>query len=141
MPETLNDAIRRLGAVDATNSNYAIGVVDVILGEAAAVNASDIHLLPSGDGLEMRFRVDGVLQPAGTLPSAVMPNVLARLKVMANLQTYRTDRPHEGRIRGEPGEMEMRVSTFPTVFGEKAVIRLFAGLDRHLMLDDLGFPS
>ena len=58
---------------------------------------------------------------------SVAPNVVARLKVLAELLTYRTDMPQEGRIRGVPGEVEMRVSTFPTLLGEKAVVRLFAG--------------
>jgi hypothetical protein len=66
--------------------------------------------------------------------------VVARLKVLAELLTYRTDVPQEGRIRGGPGDVEMRVSTFPTLFGEKAVVRLFAGPGRFLRPEDLGLP-
>jgi type II secretory ATPase GspE/PulE/Tfp pilus assembly ATPase PilB-like protein len=55
--------------------------------------------------------------------------------------TYRTDIPQEGRIRGSPGEVEMRVSTFPTYFGERTVIRMFGGMDEYQSLDDLGFPE
>ena len=66
---------------------------------------------------------------------------MARLKVLAELLTYRTDVPQEGRIRGAPGEVEMRVSTFPTLFGEKAVVRLFASPGLFLRLDDLGLPA
>ena len=66
---------------------------------------------------------------------------MARLKVLAELLTYRTDVPQEGRIRGAPGNVEMRVSTFPTLFGEKAVVRMFAGPGRFLRLDDLGLPA
>ena len=65
----------------------------------------------------------------------------ARLKVLAELLTYRTDVPQEGRIRGAPGEVEMRLSTFPTLHGEKAVVRLFAGSGRFLRLADLGLPA
>ena len=68
-------------------------------------------------------------------------NVVARLKVLAELLTYRTDVPQEGRIRGTPGEIEMRLSTFPTLYGEKAVVRLFAAPGRFLRLDDLGLPD
>ena len=60
-----------------------------------------------------------------------MPNVVARLKVLANMITYRTDIPQEGRIRGGVGEVEMRVSTFPTYFGERAVIRMFGGTGEY----------
>jgi type II secretory ATPase GspE/PulE/Tfp pilus assembly ATPase PilB-like protein len=67
--------------------------------------------------------------------------MVARLKVLAELLTYRTDVPQEGRIRGVPGDVEMRVSTFPTLFGEKAVVRMFAGPGRFLRLDDLGLPE
>ena len=68
------------------------------------------------------------------LPAKVAPNVVARLKVLSELLTYRTDVPQEGRIKGVPGEVEMRVSTFPTLFGEKAVVRMFAGPGRFLRL-------
>ena len=65
----------------------------------------------------------------------------ARLKVLAELLTYRTDVPQEGRIWGAPGEVEMRLSTFPALHGEKAVVRLFAGAGRFLRLADLGLPA
>ena len=94
---------------------------------AQAAGASDVHFQPGGDGLELRWRIDGVLHPVALLPAKVAPNVVARLKVLSELLTYRTDVPQEGRIKGVPGEVEMRVSTFPTLFGEKAVVRMFAG--------------
>ena len=95
----------------------------------------------ASDGLELRFRIDGVLQAIAQLPAKGSPNIVARLKVLADLLTYRTDVPQEGRIRGTPGEVEMRVSTFPTLFGEKAVVRMFAEPGRFLRLDDLGLPG
>src|SRR5262249_2271050 len=88
----------------------------------------------------LRWRIDGVLHPVTVLPAKLAPNIVARLKVRAELLTYRTDIPQEGRIRDLPGEIEMRLSTFPTLHGEKAVVRLFAGLGRFLKLDDSGFP-
>ena len=111
------------------------------LAEAQAAGASDIHFQPGGDGLELRWRIDGVLQPVALLPAKVAPNIVARLKVLSELLTYRTDVPQEGRIQGVPGEVEMRVSTFPTLFGEKAVVRMFAGPGRFLRLVDLGLPE
>lgn len=119
---------------------YATEVVDLVLLEARALGASDVHLQPTAEGLELRWRIDGVLQPAALLPLSAAPNVVARLKVLADLLTYRTDVPQEGRIRSAPGEVEMRLSTFPTLYGEKAVVRLFASSGRYLRIDDLGLP-
>lgn len=127
--------------LDAKDANYAVTAVDRLLAAARRLAASDVHLLPAAEELEVRLRLDGVLQLAARLPRALAPNVIARLKVLADLLTYRTDVPQEGRIRGLHGAGEMRVSTFPTVFGEKAVVRLFAGSEQFQLLDDLGFPE
>ena len=123
-----------LAQLDPANPRYATDVVERALAEAQAAGASDVHFQPGGDGLELRWRIDGVLQPVALLPAKVAPNVVARLKVLSELLTYRTDVPQEGRIRGVPGEVEMRVSTFPTLFGEKAVVRMFAAPGRFLRL-------
>lgn len=66
---------------------------------------------PTAEGLEVKFRIDGVLQAAAVLPPAVAANVIARLKVLAELLTYRTDVPQEGRVRVAGTDVEMRVST------------------------------
>src|SRR5271157_2267951 len=125
-----------LGRLDPAGPRYATDVVEQVLAQARAAEASDVHLHPGADGLEVRWRIDGVLQPVAVLPSRLAANVMARLKVLAELLTYRTDVPQEGRIRGAPGEVEMRLSTFPTLHGEKAVVRLFAGSGRFLRLAD-----
>ncbi len=130
-----------LAQLDPTSPRYASDVVERVLAEAQAAGASDVHFQPGGDGLELRWRIDGVLHPVAILPAKVAPNVVARLKVLSELLTYRTDVPQEGRIKGVPGEVEMRVSTFPTLFGEKAVVRMFAGPGRFLRLVDLGLPE
>ena len=120
---------------------YAVEAVDLVLAEARRLGASDVHLQPNAEGMEVRWRIDGVLQPGALLPAGVAPNIVARLKVLAELLTYRNDVPQEGRIRGAPGDVEMRLSTFPTLFGEKAVVRVFASAGRFLRLDDLGLPE
>jgi type II secretory ATPase GspE/PulE/Tfp pilus assembly ATPase PilB-like protein len=130
-----------LGQLDAAKPKYATEVVEHTLAAAQGVGASDVHFQPSALGLELSWRVDGVLQGVTRLPAKVAPNIVARLKVLAELLTYRTDVPQEGRIRGAPGEVEMRVSVFPTLFGEKAVVRMFAEPSRFLRLDDLGLPQ
>jgi general secretion pathway protein E len=130
-----------LGRLDPASPRYATDVVDQVLSQARAADASDVHFHPAVDGLEVRWRIDGVLQPVAVLPARLAANVVARLKVLAELLTYRTDVPQEGRIRGTPGEVEMRLSSFPTLHGEKAVVRLFAGPGRFLRLADLGLPA
>jgi general secretion pathway protein E len=130
-----------LSQLDPASPRYAPDAVEKTLAEAQAAGASDVHFQPGADGLELRWRIDGVLHPVVLLPVKVAPNVVARLKVLSELLTYRTDIPQEGRIRGVPGEVEMRVSTFPTLFGEKAVVRMFAAPGRFMRLDDLGLPD
>jgi len=132
---------QRLSALKLEGSRAAVDLVELILAESRNAGASDVHLLPTPSGLEMRWRIDGVLQPVELLPTALAPNAIARLKVLADLLTYRSDVPQEGRVRGAGGEGEVRVSTLPTLHGEKAVIRLFAGSGRYLRLDDLGLPA
>ena len=131
----------RLASIKAEGPKAAVELVNLILDESRRASASDVHLQPTPDGLEMRWRIDGVLLPAGLLPPSISANVVSRLKVLAELLTYRTDVPQEGRIRGVTGDGEVRVSTFPTLYGEKAVVRLFASSGRFLRLDDLGLPE
>ena len=127
--------------LDADTSAYASRFVDVLLEAARGVGVSDVHLQPVADELDVRWRKDGVLLPIGHFPRGKTADVVTRLKVMAELLTYRNDVPQEGRIR-EPGqEVEMRVSTFPTLHGERAVVRLFAPEGRFLYLEDLGLPQ
>ncbi len=136
--KTFRDELARL---DSKSPRHAVEIVDLLLSSARAEGASDVHLLPSPDGLAMRWRLDGVLHDLGTIPKVVAPNVVTRLKVMAELLTYKTDVPQEGRVRGTRDEGEVRVSTFPTLYGEKAVVRLFAASGRFLRLADLGLPE
>lgn len=136
-----NPLAESLKSLDPSASQYATAVVDALLAAAVTAGASDVHVHPVEDGLDVRWRVDGVLHRVAALPKEGAPNVVARLKVLAELLTYKTDVPQEGRLRRGPGGVEMRLSTFPTLHGEKAVVRLFAGPGRFLVLDDLGFPA
>lgn len=129
-----------LTALDPRDPQYATIAVERLLAVARQAQASDLHLQPAADALDVRWRVDGVLQPLASLPAQLAPNIVARLKVLANLLTYRTDVPQEGRIRADEDGMEVRVSTFPTLYGEKAVVRMFADRRRYHSLDSLGLP-
>lgn len=130
----------RLSLLDPKSDKFAVDVVQLLLDHARQSRASDLHLIPTAHKqLEVYCRVDGLLRQIAVIPSAAS-NIVSRLKVLAELLTYRTDLPQEGRIRNATDSVEMRVSTFPTVHGEKAVVRLFAGSQRFLELHDLGFP-
>jgi len=128
------------------------GVVDLVndlITRAIRERASDVHIDPDVHDTRVLFRIDGVLALADRIPLAITPNVIARLKVLAGLLTYQTDTPQEGGIRAaaaglEPGrhtggfESDIRVSTFPTIRGERAVLRIMANTRRFLALHELG---
>ena len=115
--------------------------VDALLQAAVSARASDLHLVPLQDGLDLSWRRDGVLNPLGRWTTPLATNIIARLKVLAGLLTYRVDLPQEGRLRLPWATVELRLSTFPTLHGEKAVVRLFVGSGQYRQLEDLNFPA
>ncbi len=123
-------------------TNSAVEFVDRLLALVDQAPASDVHLDPTETALELRWRLDGVLQPLGAAPRAIAANIVGRLKVLAGLLTYETALPQEGRLVNETSGSEFRVSTFPTLFGERAVLRALgasaSGLDS---LDKLGLDA
>ena len=98
-------------------------------------------LQPEASGLVIRCRMDGVLQHVGTFSSGEKADIVTRLKVLAGLLTYQTDVPQEGRLRESVAGIEMRVSTIPTVFGERAVVRMFGARADLSKLQQLGLPN
>ena len=128
----------QLSALDASAADYATNFVDILLTAARTEVVSDVHIQPTAAGVDIKWRVDGVLQFVGQFPSGEAADIVARLKVLAELLTYRTDIPQEGRIDGAHSSVEMRVSTFPTLYGERAVVRLFAADGELFYLQDLG---
>jgi type II secretory ATPase GspE/PulE/Tfp pilus assembly ATPase PilB-like protein len=141
MPANATKIAATLAALKPADPDYAIRFVDEVLRAARERGASDLHMQPTPEGLELRWRLDGVLLPIGTFPAGASANVVARLKVLAELLTYRTDVPQEGRLRATDAPVEMRVSTFPTLHGEKVVVRLFSSGSRYLQLTDLGLAE
>lgn len=131
-----------LNAVRPDPDRYAVEIVDLILRQALAARASDVHLIPQPERqLQMLWRIDGVLTPISTL-TKLTPNIVARLKVLSNLLTYRSDVPQEGRVQMGMAAGEIRISTFPTLHGEKVVARLFVASGGFHHLEDLGLaPS
>ena len=118
-----------------------VRLVGSILRRAAGEGASDIHLEPRGAELMVRFRVDGVLREVMSVPPALQGGVVARLKVLASLDIAERRLPQDGRFSAtlDDGKMDLRVSTLPTTFGEKVVLRLLDNADLRTDLRGLGF--
>ncbi|KLU58571.1 type II secretion system protein E [Peptococcaceae bacterium CEB3] len=117
-----------------------VRLVDSILQQAAEMSASDIHWEPREQSLLIRFRLDGRLLPNSSLPSALARNVLSRLKMMAGMDVAERRLPQDGRLAIEVGRrrIDLRVSTLPTVYGEKAVVRILDPLTAQRTLGGLG---
>ena len=131
-------------AASQTNDDFVVALTERILTEAAQSNVSDLHFQPETTGMEVRFRTDGVLHRIGSVPTDRTPQIVARLKVLADLLTYKTNVPQEGRVRA--GRLpniakEMRISTTPTLHGERVVIRFFSEEQCYHYPDELGFPD
>ena len=119
--------LSRAGKLSAED-RHVVAIVDWLLQYAFDTRASDIHLEPRRDTGNVRFRIDGILHQVYQLPAPVMPAVTARLKILGRLDVAEKRRPLDGRIRTRSPngkEIELRVSSLPTAFGEKLVLRIF----------------
>ena len=122
--------------VDA-NDAHIVHVVDWLLQYAFEQRASDIHMEPRREQGLVRFRIDGVLHQVYQVPISVMSAMLARIKILGRMDVTERRRPQDGRIKTRVpngDEVEMRLSTLPTAFGEKLVMRIF---DPEVLLRDL----
>jgi len=110
------------------DDQHIVNIVDWILQYAFSQRASDIHLEPRRETGKMRFRIDGVLHDVYELPAAIMAAVTSRLKILSRLNVAEKRKPQDGRLKTkspEGDEIELRISTLPTAFGEKMVMRVF----------------
>ena len=127
-----------------SGNDFVVALTERVLTEAARSNVSDAHFQPEKNGMDIRFRTDGVLRRIGIVPAERTPQIVARLKVLADLLTYKTNVPQEGRVRaGRVPDIakEMRISTTPTLHGERVVIRFFSEEESYHYPDELGFPD
>ena len=140
--ESLGDevSIRRSAPIKFVEEGPVIKMFAVTLRPAVEGRASDIHIDPLRDQLRIRFRVDGILHTTLTLPKEVHPSLITRVKVMSNLKIDETRIPQDGRFQAEVmgRDIDFRVSTFPTAFGEKIVIRILDPESGIKTLEDLG---
>lgn len=118
-------------------------LVNCLIVDAVKAGASDIHIEPWESTLVVRVRLGGVLTELVHLPLDLMEKIAGRLKVMGSLISYQTDLPQEGHVSASPdwGGVELRLSFFPTVRGEKMVIRIFDPQNRSFDLGALGFEE
>jgi type II secretory ATPase GspE/PulE/Tfp pilus assembly ATPase PilB-like protein len=127
------------------NAADVVSLVDDLLNKAVQYGASDVHFEPTGADLVVKYRLDGVLNTVEKIPKSLSDNVIARLKVLGGLLTYRNDIPQEGRIEIGESQNKMvtdqRLAVFPTIHGQRAVVRLFYSNIELMELEQLGFSN
>jgi general secretion pathway protein E len=126
------------------NDQHIVNIVDWLWGYAFEQRASDIHLEPKREFAVVRFRIDGVLHQVYQVPAVVMIAMTARIKLLGRMDVIEKRRPQDGRIKTRTAggqEVELRLSTMPTAFGEKLVMRIFDPEVVVKTLPELGFPE
>ncbi len=128
---------------DLASEAPVIRMVNGIIGRVIELRASDIHLEPFDDGLHVRYRVDGVLHPGELVPARLGAAVSSRVKLLAHLDIAERRLPQDGRIktRVKGRELDLRVSTVPTVHGESVVMRVLDRASVRFSLEDMGFAK
>ncbi len=128
---------------DPATEPSAIDLVARLLELARARGASDLHVEPARGAWGVRARIDGRLHAVEAIEPALAQRAVARIKVIAGLLTYRTDVPQDGRISAEhaPAGLDVRVATYPTIHGERVLLRFLAAGRRAMGLVDLGLSA
>ncbi len=133
----------RSGKLDA-NDQHVVHICDWLFNYAFEERASDIHLEPRREAGNVRFRIDGQLHQVYQIPTPVMVAMTSRIKVLGRMDLVEKRRPQDGRLKTvtpDGGEVELRLSTMPTAFGEKMVMRIFNPENLVKGYKELGFPD
>jgi general secretion pathway protein E len=133
----------RSGQLDA-NDQHVVHICDWLFNYAFEQRASDIHLEPRREAGNVRFRIDGVLHQVYQIPTPVMAAMTSRIKVLGRMDVVEKRRPQDGRLKTvapDGGEVELRLSTMPTAFGEKMVMRIFDPENLVKDYKELGFSE
>jgi len=127
----------------AIDSAPVVQVVQLVITQALRDRASDVHIEPQEDVLRVRYRIDGALHEAMSLPGAMGPAIVSRIKILANMNIVERRRPQDGQISMdiEGRAVDIRVSTLATIRGEKVVMRLLDKSRPLYRLGDLGMPA
>jgi type IV pilus assembly protein PilB len=141
--ETEDRAEVQLGVEADSDEAPVVRLVDSVLQRAVGEGASDIHLEPQTQKLKVRLRTDGILREFMSVPPKLQAGVVARLKVLANLDIAERRKPQDGRFSVRLGgkKVDLRVATLPTIFGEEIVLRLLDTSSLQADLTDLGFSD
>ena len=134
-------ALGQQGKLDA-NDSHVVHIVDWLWQYAFDQRASDIHVEPRREAGHVRFRIDGVLHEVYTIPTPVLVAMTSRIKLLARMEIVEKRRPQDGRIKTVTpagAEVELRISTMPTAFGEKVVMRIFTPEVLVRDFSELGF--
>ncbi|MBI4435978.1 MAG: Flp pilus assembly complex ATPase component TadA [Candidatus Omnitrophica bacterium] len=120
-----------------------IKLVNMIVMQAIRDRASDIHVEPAETVLRIRYRIDGILHEIVTTPLELQPPIVSRIKILSKMDIAEKRIPQDGRfqMKSEGKEIDLRVSSFPTVYGENVVMRLLDRSNLLLSLEDIGFPT
>lgn len=140
---SLTNQTLSFGDETGTEDSPVVRLVNTVIRQAINDKASDIHIEPLKEQVRVRFRIDGLLHESSVLPKSALSSLVTRLKILANLDIAEKRLPQDGRfqIRYGKKEVDLRVSTLPTVFGEKVVMRLLAKSTNILKIDQLGFEQ
>ena len=128
----------------AANAPPIVRLVNRILADAARADASDIHMLPTSSNLEVKFRIDGIMQPHLIIPKRLQSYIVSRVKLLSKMDIAERRRPQDGRFRmriGKSDIRDIRASSVPTPFGEKLVLRLLKPKLEGLSLESSGLPA
>ena len=138
-----NDELDLGDAVQESQKAPIVKLVDLMLAQALKKRASDIHVEPEHNSLRVRYRIDGALHDILNIPKINQNAVLARLKIISNLDITENRVPQDGRfkVKFEEKEVDFRVSSLPTTFGQKFVLRLLDKSNLSIGLDKLGFSE
>ncbi|MDH4263793.1 MAG: type II secretion system ATPase GspE [Spirochaetia bacterium] len=130
-------------SMDLANEAPIIKMVNLILSNAISDRASDIHIEPQEKELWVRYRVDGVLHKVLSPPKAIQNGILSRIKIMANLNIAENRLPQDGKIKIRFGgnDIDIRVSSLPTQFGERLVLRLLNKSEYDFNIENIGFEK
>jgi len=128
---------------EETKDSPFVKMVDLIIKNAIKKRASDVHIEAQENQVRVRNRIDGVLQDSIKLPKWTQPIIISRIKVLGGMDIAEKRLPQDGRIkvRTKTGSVDLRVSTLPTYYGEKAVIRILNKQESFLTLKELGFST
>src|SRR5256885_5131809 len=136
----IESAAAQLLTRDEAAERSAVSVLERVIARAAADGASDIHFERRPEDFHVRFRVDGTFRDIAVLPTTLAPAVVARIKVLSGMDIAEHRLPQDGRFSASVGDqrLDLRSSTYPTMYGEKAVLRLLDRTALRLHLETMG---